>query len=151
MIDFFVNSSSKFHLTNSLVVNLWRIFEYVLGLVSITFNFCKIQTSLFTETKIALISNWKWNKVVSKHLPSSNLDFLKLIFLKSYFKRVTWHFVLCNFNLCTFSRCHFNRSQFQPIAFSTVRHFNLNWFWLFSLNSGELFFQCNNYLWIKQP
>ena len=25
-----------------------------------------------------------------------------------------------------FNRCHFNRSQFQPIAFSTVRRFDLN-------------------------
>ena len=45
------------------------------------------------------------------------------------------HFVLCNFN----------RSQFQPIAFSTVRHFNRNKFWLFSLNSVELLSQYNIY------
>ena len=41
-------------------------------------------------------------------------------------RMVSGHFILYNFNLCNFNRYHFNRSQFQPIAFSTVRHFDLN-------------------------
>ena len=45
-------------------------------------------------------------------------------------QRVSGHFILYYFNLRNFNRCHFNRSQFQPIAFSTVCNFDLNYFWL---------------------
>ena len=48
-------------------------------------------------------------------------------------------------SICNFNRCHFNRSQFQPIAFSTVRNFDLTLFWLLNLNSVALLFQYNNY------
>ena len=65
----------------------------------------------------------------NKHLANQSESFVSQLGKTGFkvdYRLVSKHFILCTFNLCTFNRCYFNRSQFQPIAFSTVRNFDLN-------------------------